>query len=82
MSESSTVVLTFEHSRCASGEDVASIIAAQLPDADIRAQLDERGAVASYELTLHFTDADKAADAAFRLRDLFDEMGIAAEFPT
>lgn len=77
----SSIVIAFGHSRSSDGQDVAALIRSQMPEADIEAVLDDRGAVSGYRVTVRFPDGDSAADAAFRLRDVLAEMGLPVEFP-
>jgi hypothetical protein len=71
----STVALRFGHSRASDGTDIAAIVKAAMPEADVRAELDASGAVAHYLVVLIFADSDRAADAAFRLTEFFCENG-------
>jgi hypothetical protein len=77
---SCSIALHFASSRASDGTDIASIAREQLPDAMIDAHLDDAGAVEGYTVTIEFPDSDRAADAAFRLRDFFDEAGIPVTF--
>lgn len=78
----SSVVIHLQHTRELGGEDVAALIKRRMPDADVRAELDERGAVVGYLLTLWFPDEARAVDATFALRDWFAEQDWPVEFQT
>lgn len=80
------IVLNFNRARASSGEDIAAassgediaalITAADLPDADITATFDDRGAVTGYQLILHFDDPERTVDVAFRLRDVLTGLNV------
>jgi hypothetical protein len=78
--ERSFIVITLGHSRTIDGTDVAVLVRAAWPEADIRAVLDDSGVLTSYRVTVEFPDGDSAADAAFRLRDHLAEIGCPVEF--
>lgn len=62
-----SVVVSFGDSRATDGTDIAAIIRQNLPDTDVRAELDAAGAVCGYRIELHYDDADSAAAAALDL---------------
>lgn len=76
-----TVTVMFSHSRTAEGVDVAAAVRSVWPAANIYATLDDAGRVEFYRVVLSFGDSDRAADAAFRLRDFCTEMGFEPRFP-
>jgi hypothetical protein len=76
-----TVTVMFSHSRTSEGVDVAAAVRSVWPAANIYATLDDAGAVEFYRVVLSFGDSDRAADAAFRLRDFCAEMGFEPRFP-
>lgn len=75
----SEIAITFEHSRTTDGLDIAAALHENFPEADIKARLDDHGAVTGYTLTLHFEDGDRAVDAAFRLTEYFRCAGLVYE---
>lgn len=76
---SHTIDVRFTANRSIEGHDIASVIRETWPGADIRAEFDYSGAVASYVVVLAFEDSDKAADAAFQIRDFCNDNGWPVE---
>jgi hypothetical protein len=73
------IVLHFAHGRTTDGADIGATLRENLPDGDIRAVLDDNGAVSGYVVTLTFDDTDQALEAAFRLCDYLTGEGIGYE---
>lgn len=71
----STLLLHFHHSRTVEGIDIAVGIRRYVPDADVEAVLDDRGAVAGYRLTLHFDTPEQCAEVAFLIVEELRDMG-------
>lgn len=73
------IVLLFEQTRTIEGADLGATLRENLPDGDIRAMLDDDGAVCGYKVVLTFSGTDDAVDAAFRLCEYLASEGIGYE---
>lgn len=70
------VVIHFEQSRVAGGEDIAAIVREGYPQADVTAELDGSGALSGYVLRVPFPDQESADGLMRRLQALLERAGI------